>query len=195
MKGTSVNHGTQLGTLFTAMTDAHDDLFGHTHRVAEMAGRLATELGLPERTVEEIRLAAQLHDVGKLHVDRAVWAKPGPLNRTERAEMCRHPEIGYRMIKGLVPRTVADAVRHHHERWDGAGYPSKLAGSDIPIASRIIQVADTFDAMTSTRCYQPAIDPARVMDEIARNRGTQFDPIIAGVFLGQLARDEMVLAA
>jgi HD-GYP domain-containing protein (c-di-GMP phosphodiesterase class II) len=124
-----------------------------------------------------IRYAALMHDVGKLAVHNAVLQKDGKLTDHEHAHMRRHPEHGVELASGIeLLHPVLDGIRHHHERWDGAGYPDGLVGEDIPIAARIITVSDAFDAMTSTRAYRPARSIDAAFAELDRCAGSQFDP-------------------
>ncbi|MDH3308424.1 MAG: HD domain-containing protein, partial [Acidimicrobiia bacterium] len=135
----------------------HDDLANHGWRVAGFVGNLATHLQFPAETVSLFTLAGVLHDVGKRHLPRRILDKDGPLTAMEWAIMRLHPELGHRDVWSDVAPVVSRAILHHHERFDGTGYPFGLAGSAIPEASRALLVADAFDAMTSTRTYQPAM--------------------------------------
>jgi diguanylate cyclase (GGDEF)-like protein len=157
--------------------DARDTYTGsHSHAVGELAAAIATRMGLEPEQVELTRLAGSLHDLGKLAVPEEILQKPGPLDAPERLVLKRHPEIGYRMLDSLAIEPVATWVRHHHERWDGAGYPSGLSGESIPLGSRIIFVADAYHAMTSDRTYRSAISRQDAVDELGRCAGSQFDP-------------------
>ena len=173
--------------LLRAMEAVVDDLFGHVHRVAAVAVDLGRQLGLSDTDLERLSAVGTLHDVGKIHVDPAIIAKPGPLNPSEQAHMRRHPELGFAMIVDHVDREVADAILLHHERWDGRGYPYGLAGEEIPLLSRIVLVADAFDAITSHRSYQPALPVEHAISEIRTNSGSQFDPLVVGAFLDLVA--------
>jgi HD-GYP domain-containing protein (c-di-GMP phosphodiesterase class II) len=125
-----------------------------------------------------------LHDLGKIGVREAVLNKPGKLSEEEFAEIVRHPETAVRILEPIpFFRPLLPAILHHHERFDGKGYPSHLAGASIPLASRIMTIADTFDAMTSTRAYRQALPIADAIAEIRRCSGTQFDPDIVPAFL------------
>jgi HD-GYP domain-containing protein (c-di-GMP phosphodiesterase class II) len=116
-------------------------------------------------------------------MDPAILGKPGPLSESERELMERHPELGFAMARNRMDPKVAEAILYHHERFDGRGYPFGLAGDAIPILSRIVLVADAFDAMTSVRAYQPALPLEFAISEIRSNAGTQFDPQVVAVFL------------
>ncbi len=178
-----MNQPAQLDHVLVRLMGGQDDLFGHTHRVADLAVALGSALGLGHDRLEPLRLAARLHDVGKLEIDQTVLSRRRPLLPNELGEIRRHPQLGFAMLAGVVADEVAAAVLHHHERWDGRGYPHGLAGASIPLASRIILVADAFDAMTSDRCYQPPQSVAYALDEILLHRGGQFDPLIADEFV------------
>jgi diguanylate cyclase (GGDEF)-like protein/putative nucleotidyltransferase with HDIG domain len=159
--------------------DARDVYTGsHSQRVAELAAGVARRLGLPEEDVELTRLAASLHDLGKLAIPEEILRKPGPLNEPERMVLERHPQIGFRMLESLGIDPVADWVLHHHERWDGSGYPDGLPGERIPLGARIIFVADAYDAMTSERVYRRRVSPDHAIAELRRCAGSQFDPVI-----------------
>ena len=135
--------------------DLRDTYTGsHSARVAELAARVAARLGLDQEQVELSRLAGSLHDLGKLAIPEEILRKPGPLTGPERLVLERHPQIGFRMLDSLGIDPVAEWILHHHERWDGTGYPDRLPGPEIPLGSRIIFVVDAYDAMTSDRVYR-----------------------------------------
>jgi diguanylate cyclase (GGDEF)-like protein len=165
----------------TALAACVDDRMGvehdHSASVAVLAGLVAAGLGWDEPAIARLRLAATLHDVGKIHVPVAILRKPGRLTDAEFAEMARHPAAGAEIVQ-RVPglEDVAHWIRHSHERLDGGGYPDGLAGTNIPEASRILLVADAFDAMTSDRSYRSALSTEQAVAELRRHAGTQFDP-------------------
>ena len=151
---------------------------GHARRTAFYATLLADRLCLSETEKRQVRLAAFLHDIGKIGVPSALLSHTGPLAVKDRCAIERHPEVGARLIAplGVSPGLVA-AVRHHHERWDGTGYPDYLAGESIPLTARIVQIADAFDAMTGgTRPDRPGRSRAEAINELSQCAGTQFDP-------------------
>jgi diguanylate cyclase (GGDEF)-like protein len=159
--------------------DARDAYIGsHSDRVGELAARIARRLGVEESQVELTRVAASLHDLGKLAIPEEILRKPGALNASERLVLQRHPQIGHRMLESLGVEPIAEWVLHHHERWDGAGYPNRLRGEEIPLGARIIFVADAYDAMTSERVYREARSPSDALEELERCSGSQFDPTI-----------------
>jgi diguanylate cyclase (GGDEF)-like protein/putative nucleotidyltransferase with HDIG domain len=171
--------------------DARDVYTGsHSQRVADLAARTARRLGMPEEEVELTRLAASLHDLGKLAIPEEILRKPGPLTDPERMVLERHPQIGFRMLESLGVDPVADWVLHHHERWDGSGYPDGLPGERIPLGARIIFVADAYDAMTSERVYRRRVAPEQAIAELKRCAGRQFDPEIVNALADEL--DEAV---
>jgi diguanylate cyclase (GGDEF)-like protein len=172
--------------------DARDAYTGrHSDRVAELAARIAARLGADEGQIELTRIAASLHDLGKLAVPEEILRKPGPLTDSERAVLERHPYIGYQMLESLGVDPIAECVRHHHERWDGRGYPDGLPGEAIPLGARIIFVADAFDAMTSDRVYRARRTESEALSELERNAGSQFDPDIVAALAEELGAHEL----
>ena len=176
--------------------DARDTYTGsHSERVSELAARTATRLGLDPEQVELTRLAGSLHDLGKLAIPEELLRKPGTLTDSERLVLERHPQIGFRMLDSLGVDPVADLVLHHHERWDGLGYPDGLAGEQIPLGARIIFVADAYDAMTWDRVYRPKRSSHAALAELQRCAGTQFDPGIVAAFIEEIEESSPVEAA
>ena len=164
--------------------DARDEYTGsHSARVSEIAARIASRLGLDPEQIELIRLATRLHDLGKLSIPEEILRKPDALNDAERLVLERHPRIGFQMLESLGVDPIADWVLHHHERWDGNGYPDRLRGEEIPLAARIIFVADAYDAMTSDRVYRRRLTDEEAASELVRCAGTQFDPLIVAAFM------------
>lgn len=187
-----------IGTLeaVSAALDAKDRYTrGHSERVAYLATLLAGAIGLDEQEIERIRIAGLVHDVGKIGVPEAVLCKTGRLTDDEFDKIKKHPRIGFNILKGIPKmEDVLDGVLYHHERWDGRGYPDKLVGEAIPLYGRILAVCDTFDAMSSTRSYRQAMPREKVLEEILRCAGSQFDPSLTGPFVGLdfSSFDEMV---
>jgi len=175
--------------------DARDTYTGsHSTRVAELSAWIAHRLGLDREHIELTRLAGSLHDLGKLAIPEEILRKPGPLTDPERLVLQRHPEIGHRMLESLGVDPVAEWVLHHHERWDGTGYPERLCGDEIPLGARIIFVADAYDAMTSDRAYRGRLTPREAIEELERCSGTQFDPEIVAAFARELVDRTPALA-
>jgi putative two-component system response regulator len=174
-------------TILAAVSEYHDDdTHQHTQRVGTMAARLAEALGMPTSFVAQIRRAAPLHDLGKVAIPQQILLKPGPLTDEEREEMKRHVQFGAKMLataRSPVLRLAAELAVSHHERWDGNGYLTGLAGEDIPLSGRITSVADVFDALTHARPYKPAWERDRALDEIASQAGRQFDPAVVDALL------------
>jgi len=160
---------------------------GHARRVAFYASLIADRLRLSAEEHTRVRIAAFLHDLGKVGVPTDLLMRNGALTQPERDVVERHPEIGSRLLKPLdIPVAIATAVRHHHEWWDGRGYPDGLVGAKIPLAARIISIADAFDTMNSDRPYRAALDRPAIVAEFQRFAGVQFDPNLVKEFLGVL---------
>jgi putative nucleotidyltransferase with HDIG domain len=156
----------------------------HSEHVAHYALNLAEAAGLPPQAVESARLAALLHDIGKIGVPDHILTKPGPLTDDEFQYIRRHPRLGADILANITMfRRESELVRHHHESWDGRGYPDGLRGEESPLASRIIMAADSIDAMLMARTYKKAYPVEKMLDELARGAGTQFDPAIAAIAL------------
>jgi len=156
----------------------------HSSEVADLAVAIGREMGLPQGQIDQIDIAARVHDIGKVAVPDAVLLKPGPLDETEWAVMQRHPEVSAELIEGLeIYAPVADAVRHEHERWDGTGYPDGLSGESIPLVARVIAAADIYNALTTDRPYRGAYPREKTLDIIREIRGTDLDPRVADALL------------
>jgi two-component system cell cycle response regulator len=167
---------------------------GHSEAVGRYCEMMARELGFDAQHVERIRVAGVVHDVGKTGVSDRVISKQGPLEPSEWRTIRTHPELGARLLAHPDLEDLRDWVLSHHERPDGAGYPSGLVGEQIPIESRILAVADAYEAMTATRSYRPALGDDMAAAELRAGAGTQFDPKIVDVFLTALAREEVARA-
>ena len=175
---------TTLLTLSRAIEARDPHSSGHAARVGIMAEVIAERLGWDEADVEVLRMAAALHDVGKLCVPERILRKAGSLDADEFAEMRRHPEEGARMVARVRElRLAVPAVLYHHERWDGTGYPMGIEGEAVPAEARVLAVVDSFDAMTSDRSYRRAMTEALAIVELERCAGSQFDPEIVRAFV------------
>jgi putative nucleotidyltransferase with HDIG domain len=166
---------------------AGGSLEAHAEAVAELAAQVAERLGLPDALVLRCRLGGWLHDVGKATIPESILGKPGPLDESEWAVMRTHPAIGEEIVLGAgAVREAAAAVRHHHERYDGTGYPDRLAGDTIPIEARIVAAADAYAAMTADRPYSSARTPQEALAELQRCSGSQLDPRVVAALLAVL---------
>ena len=177
--------------------DARDAHAGaHSRRVGELAALIGKHLGADSEQIEMLRLAGHLHDVGKLAIPEELLRKEDPLSDAELVVLQRHPEIGFRMIESLGLGPVAEWVLHHHERWDGLGYPGRLVGDRIPLGARIIFAADAWDSMTSERTYKTGMSVEQALEEIRSRAGSQFDPEIVDALTEEIGlvseRDEAV---
>jgi len=159
--------------------------YGHSRKVNTYAVALAEAIGLSPDEVFRVSTAALLHDIGKIGIPDKVLNKKGKLNREEWEAIMAHPKLGTTII-GNIPNLVpcASSILHHHERWDGSGYPEGLKGEEIPVEARILAIADSFEAMSSARPYRPALPPEEVLKELRRGAGLQFDPELVEVFIG-----------
>ncbi|HEY8280728.1 MAG TPA: HD-GYP domain-containing protein [Bdellovibrionota bacterium] len=165
---------------------------GHAKRVAYYSCLIARHLGMDEAEIEEVRLSAILHDVGKIGIADQVLKKEAPLDAPEWEHMKQHPEMGWKIlanVKGM--RAITDGMRFHHERPDGLGYPHGLKGEEIPLIARIISVADTFDAMTSNRPYRDGLSHEKAFAEIVSHTGTQFCEKVVDGFVRAFKMERM----
>lgn len=171
----------------------HTDRTGqHTQRVGSLAARMAGALGLPENEIAMISRAAPLHDLGKIGIPDSILLKPGRLTEDEYTNMKRHAAIGARLLAGsrlALLRLASEIALTHHERWDGSGYPRGLQSTMIPLAGRIVAVADVFDALTSERPYKHAWSITEALAEIRWQSGRQFDPAVVNALLSLQSRD------
>ncbi len=173
-----------MEALVTALDARERETQSHSQRVSEYSVRLGAALGLSAEELEVLRQGSMLHDIGKIGIPDRILLKPDSLTDDEWVEMRKHPEIGAWIVNGVDSlRPASDIVIAHHERFDGEGYPHRLAGSSIPLGARLFAIADTLDAVLSDRPYRSGSTYAAARDEIERNAGTQFDPEIATCFL------------
>ena len=170
----------------------------HSEQVTFYAASLAEWAGLPASLVESVRIASLLHDVGKIGVPDSILTKPGPLTDDEFSEIRKHPSIGQKIIEKVSLLSCEMLlVRHHHERWDGGGYPDGLAGQEIPLGARVICLADSIDAMLMIRTYKRPYSVDQMLSELQRCSGTQFDPDLAGAAIDwcHANRHRLIVAA
>ena len=179
---------------FARTIDAKDDYtFGHSYRVAVYARKIAKVMGLTADEQENIYYIGLLHDIGKISVPDAILTKPGRLNDDEWEQIKTHVNVGGNILAEFssIPG-IADGARYHHERWDGSGYGAGLSGEDIPLYARIIGIADSYDAMSSARCYRPALSEEVIINEFTNGAGKQFDPKIAKIMVDIIKKEGVV---
>jgi putative two-component system response regulator len=186
-----------LASALANAIEARDSyLHGHCERLASLAVRIAEELALDHDEIETLRLGAILHDVGKIGIPDRVLLKPGPLDDEERGIVETHPEIGDKLLEPLdLLAGARPIVRHHHERWDGNGYPDRLGGDAIPLAARIVAVADSVEVMSSRQLYRKPLMPEGIVEELRGQRARQWDPVVVDVVLRLIESGELVLSS
>ncbi|MBW4055034.1 MAG: response regulator [Proteobacteria bacterium] len=173
-----------LAALVKALDAREKEVGSHSERVMNFASFLGAKLGMAGKELQDLAKGALLHDIGKIGISDNILLKAGPLDNIEWVEMRRHPQVGYAILSEIdFLKMPAQIILTHHERFDGTGYPNQLKGEQIPIGSRIFAIVDTLDAMTSDRPYRKALPFDRATAEIFKYRGSQFDPIIADLFL------------
>ncbi|HYI24252.1 MAG TPA: HD-GYP domain-containing protein [Thermomicrobiales bacterium] len=182
-----------LETLVDAVEQRDPYTAYHSSRVAGYARQILAEMSdIPYQLTETIVTAARLHDIGKVGVRDVTLYKPGPLTPDERMEVLRHADLGAAIVSRTEEyRMTASIIRHHHERWDGSGYPDRISGEDIPLGARVIAVADAFDAMTTDRPYSTAMSDEVAIREITRGAGTHFDPVVVNAFLRSVGAERL----
>ncbi len=181
----------QAATSLARGLDSQDALDGsHSQAVGSLAARIGARMGWEAEQCKLLELAGRLHDLGKVGIPAEILEKDGPLAPDERRLVERHPAIGSNMLASLRLGAVSDWVLHHHERWDGTGYPDRLAGEAIPLAARILAVADAFEALTSDRVYRERLTDSAALGELERGTGTQFDPNVVAALVAELADPE-----
>lgn len=158
---------------------------GHLRRLSRYSEQLAMAAALPQERLKAIRFGGLLHDIGKISVDDAILRKPGALTSEEYEQIKQHPEYGARIVAPMrFAGEVAPIIRHHHERWDGAGYPDGLRGEDIPVGARIVAIVDAYDAMMTDRPYRKALGLDETLRRLREGRGREWDPQLLDLFLG-----------
>jgi HD-GYP domain-containing protein (c-di-GMP phosphodiesterase class II) len=185
-----------IGALASAL-DARDRYTsGHSHRVSDFSWSIAEALGVTGEALEEIRIGALLHDIGKIGIPDSILQKPGRLTIEEFAIVKRHPEIGRKILEGVSGfGPYLGAVELHHENWDGSGYPHGQAGEETPLGARIIHVADAYDAMTTDRPYRRGMSHEEAIETLHRFSGEQFDPLVVEVFVARVLRSPRRMTA
>ena len=182
-----------INTLLVTLSENSNETKEHSDRLEYYSHTIGRRLKLSAKELNNLSLLALLHDIGKIGVDVSILQKPGPLTDGEWAIMKTHPEIGYRIANSITELMgISDLILSHHERWDGCGYPNRVAGESIPLLCRILAVVDAYDAMTNDRAYRKALGTEEAIEEIERNAGTQFDPKIAKIFV-EILKEELIL--
>ncbi|KAF0092477.1 MAG: hypothetical protein FD141_661 [Fusobacteria bacterium] len=177
-------HSSIIASIKVIMFEKSQETEEHAERIVQLSKDIGQAMSLTKDQLNDLELLSTLHDIGKMGVSPKILSKPGKLNNDDWIEMRKHPEVGYRIARAtseLLP--IADCILCHHERWDGKGYPQGLIGEEIPILSRIVAIADSYDAMTNDRVYRSAMTNEEAIEEMRRNSGTQFDPDILQLFL------------
>lgn len=181
-----------IATLENTLIEKSQETEAHAKNMTSLAERFGRELGLDEDSLDKLTLLARLHDVGKIGITDSVLKKHGRLDDEDWQQIRLHPEIGYRIVNGITElRHIADGILHHHERWDGTGYPNGVKGDEIPYISRIISIIDAYEVMTNGRSYKKAINHEDAIAEIIRCAGRQFDPRLVEIFV-QVCNGEYV---
>lgn len=177
-------HHSILMSMLKILFEKSQETEEHANRLVSYSIRMGQKLGLSQFQMDDLELAAKLHDIGKIGIDRQILEKVTPLTKNEWEELKKHPEIGYRIAKASGEiASIAELIYTHHERWDGKGYPRGLQGEEIPLEARIIAVADAYDAMTEDRIYRKAMTPEAAVSELLQNSGSQFDPRVVEIFM------------
>lgn len=186
------SHSAILSSIMATLYAKSQETEEHGQRLGEFCMMIGEYLGLSHSELDELRLLSQLHDIGKIGIEDQILNKPGSLTEEEWEIMKKHPEIGHR-IAMTTPQLshIAEYILNHHERWDGTGYPRGLKGKEIPLAARILAVSDAYDAMTQDRIYRKALSKEAALKEIEDNAGTQFDPVIARLFVDLIRNQDM----
>ena len=184
-----------MQTLSTTIEAKDEYTRGHSHRVAEYSALIAKELGWSQKEISNLRNAVHLHDIGRIGIPDTILNKPTKLTEEEYAVIKEHTVIGSEILKNItLIRHVQEVARYHHEHYDGSGYPDGLKGEEIPLPARIVAVADSYDAMQSKRIYRNPLGAETIYKEISKNRGIQFDPEIADIFLKLLREERLVIS-
>ena len=173
-----------MATLYARSNETEE----HGRRLAQLTKMIGEQIGLGQSALDDLELLSMLHDIGKVGIDDRILKKPGQLTSDEWVQMKKHSEIGYRIAMATPElQHIAGLILRHHERWDGSGYPGGLKGLDIPLASRILSIADAFDAMTENRVYREALSKESAIIELQAYAGEQFDPELTEVFVNLMS--------
>jgi PAS domain S-box-containing protein len=182
--------GDIINTILNTLLEKNPREERHSKRVSDLCQRIGSVMGLSEMEINKLKISGLLHDIGKIAIDDRILSKKGKLTSREWEEVKRHPEIGYRILNSSSEMMeIAQYVLAHHERCDGTGYPIGLKREEIPLLSRIIAVADSYDAMTSERTYKGILDQKTAIEELIRCKGSQFDPYVVDVFIDKILKD------
>ena len=181
--------------MLAAAIDAKDPYTrGHSERVARYSMAIGKNIPLPEKEMRDLRISALLHDVGKIGIDDRILRKPGALSDDEFEVMKQHPVKGAAIMSGVAQLIdIIPGMKYHHEKWSGGGYPDNLQGEGIPMQARIIAIADTFDAMTTNRPYQKAMELSYVVEKVKSFAGNRFDPRVVDAFVQAVKRGDIVI--
>lgn len=183
-------HSSLVASMKNSLFEKSQETEEHAHRLIKISKALGNKLNLVKEQLTELELLSTLHDIGKIGITDAILNKPSKLNEDEWREMKKHPEMGYRIAMTTPElKQIAEYILSHHEKWDGTGYPYGISGEEIPLLSRILSIADAYDAMTSDRPYRKAMSKDEAIEEIRRNSGSQFDPNLVNIFLNDIVPD------
>ena len=187
----------QLESLIEIINKKDEITSGHSSRVALLAGQIARQLGGSKEIIENVEIAGIVHDVGKIGIPQEILSKKGSLTAHEMEIMRQHPRIGWEILKDVrFLQPFLNGILYHHERFDGRGYPCGLKGNQIPLIARILSVADSYDAMTTSRPYRKPISPKRALIEIMKESGAQFSPqIVRALIVLEVKRSKTLEAA
>jgi len=179
----NILHSTIVSTIKNHMSIKSPETVEHSERLAILTRKIGEELDLTPCELNELELFATLHDIGKISISDEILNKTGELSADEWMQMKKHAEIGYDMAMSASElKPIAGYILSHHENWNGSGYPHGISGENIPLPSRILAIADTYDAMTQDRVYRTAVGKEMALEEIRQNTGSRFDPAVAAVF-------------
>jgi len=182
--------GNIINAIFNTLHEKNPNIENHSKRVSQLCQRIGEAMQLPETEIYELKVSGLLHDIGKIAIDESILKKSEPLTEQEWNEIKRHSDIGYRILNASPEMTeIAQYILSHHERYDGTGYPRRLKQEEIPLISRIITVADAYDAMTNERAYKKTLDKDAAVEELINNKWTQFDPYIVDIFIEKVVNN------